>query len=216
MMKELLLFSILLQSAAAWTPALINPRSPTALFSSTTSGSLHGQNSCFLPLKQLDQDYFAPRIVQIAGAYPGLSKEDFFAVTSEPAPEQGQWTYDFSDPDGPQLGTVAIDGSNVVSSAEDPVVIIAEHSSLNVPLPPAIKDAVDLIVLVDRAKNYFSERKFLVLDVPGEGVKIEAYETKADMPSNCEILGHVILTQIPWLPSMKPTKTGFMEVDEYF
>lgn len=28
-------------------------------------GSLHGDNSCFLPLKQLDQDYFAPRIVQV-------------------------------------------------------------------------------------------------------------------------------------------------------
>ena len=138
------------------------------------------------------------------------------AVKSEPAPEQGQWTYDFSDPDGPQLGTVAIDGSNVVAASEDPVVVIAEHSSLGVPVPDVIKDPVDIVVLVDRARNYFAERKFLVMDVPGVGVEIGAFPTKEELPPNAEILGHVILCQIPWLPSMKPTKSVFVEVDEYF
>ena len=128
----------------------------------------------------------------------------------------GQWTYDFSDPDGPQLGTVAIEGSNVVASAVDPVVIIAEHDSLAVPMPEAIKEAVDLVVLVDREEKGFAERKFLVLDAPGQGVTIGAFPSKADLPPDAEILGHVVIVQIPWLPSMKPTKTGFMEVDEYF
>jgi hypothetical protein len=138
-------------------------------------------------------------------------------VSSEPAPEPGQWTYDFSDPDGPQLGTVAIEGSNVVSACEDPVVIIAEHQSLAVPLPEIIKDPVDLIVLVDRAANRFAERRFLVLNLPGEDrLTIGAFPTREDLPEGCEILGQVVLTQIPWLPSMKPTKSGFMEVDEYF
>lgn len=180
------------------------------------AGSLHGQNSCFLPLNQLDQDYYAPRIVQIAGAYPGISKEEFVAVRSEPSAVQGQWTYDFSDPDGPQLGTVALEGSNVVAACEDPVVIIAEHPSVGVELPPAIKDPVDLIVLVDRAKNHFGERKFLVVDVPGQGIQIGAFATKSELPPNAEILGQVEMVQIPWLPSMAPTKTGFMEEDEYF
>ena len=138
-------------------------------------------------------------------------------MSSEPAPPEGQWTYDFSDPDGPQLGTVALEGSNVVSACEDPVAIIAEHTSLAVPLPDAIKDPVDLIVLVDRAQNRFSERKFLVLKEQGSTeLTIGAFPSKADLPDGCEILGHVLLTQIPWLPSMKKTKTGFMEVDEYF
>ena len=154
---------------------------------------------------------------KIAGAYPGLTREEFFAVTSEPSPDPGQWTYDFSDPDGPQLGTVAIEGSNVVATCEDPVVIIAEHFSLGVPLPEVIKEPVDLIVLVDRAKNRFAERKFLVLGLPGqERLTIGAFPTKQDLPEGSEVLGHVVLTQIPWLPSMKPTKSGFMEVDEYF
>jgi len=180
------------------------------------AGNLHGQNSCFLPLMQLDQDWYMPRIVQICGAYPGLTVQEFRAVTSEPSPPEGQWTYDFSDPDGPQLGTVALEGSNLVASCEDPVVIIAEHFSLGIELPDAVKDPVDTLVLVDRAKARFGERKFLVLDVPGEGLRIGAFNTKEELPAGSEILGQVEQVTIPWLPCMKPTKTGFLEADEYF
>lgn len=176
----------------------------------------HGQDACFLPLKQLEQDYFAPRIVQIAGAYPGLTKEDLMAVTSEEAPEQGQWTYDFSDPEGPQLGTVALEGSQIVHDVTDPAVIIAEHFSIGITLPKAITEPVDLVVLVDRAEKGYADRRFLVLEVPDEGLVIGAYPTKKEMPPDAEILGRVVLVQVPWLPSMAPTKTGFMEADEYF
>ena len=169
-----------------------------------------------MPLKQNEQNFCAPRIVQIAGSYPGLDRESFFAVTSEPAPDKGQWTYDFSDPDGPQLGTVAVEGSDIVQRCEDPVAIIAEHTSLGVELPKEIQDAVDLLVLVDRAKPSFAERKFLVIDTPGQGITIGAYNSKQDIPENCEILGQVDVVQIPWLPSMAPTKTGFQEEEEYF
>ena len=146
-----------------------------------------------------------------------MTKEEFFAVTSEPAAEQGQWTYDFSDPEGPQMGTVAVEGSHVVASCEDPVVIIAEHTALGVELPKEIENPVDLVVVVDRALKGFAERKFLVLDIPGEKrLSIRAYPSKSDMPDHATILGQVELVQIPWLPSMAPTKSGFMEVDEYF
>lgn len=218
-----LLLALCTSTALAWVSRSLRHRLPTrhqgnfALKATPVmSGNLHGQNACFLPLKQLEQDYYAPRIVQIAGAYPGLTRDDFFAVTSEPAAPVGQWTYDFSDPDGPQVGTVAIEGSLITSSCEDPVVIIAEHPSIGVALPNSIEEPVDLVVLVDRAQKSFGERKFLVVDVPNEGLKIAAYASKADMPPNTEILGQVILVQIPWLPSMAPTKSGFMEADEYF
>lgn len=181
------------------------------------AASLHGENSCFLPLEQLDQDYYPPRIVQIAGSYPGITAEEYLAVSSEPPAPKGQWSYDFSDPDGPQVGTVAIPGSNAVSTCEDPVVIIAEHPSMGIDLPPAIKDPVDLIVLVDRAKPTFGERKFLVTqNAGGEELTIAAYNTKDEMPEGGKILGQVVLVQVPWLPSMKPTRSGFLEADEYF
>lgn len=112
---------------------------------------------------------------------------------------------------------MAIEGSNVVSVCVDPVVIIAEHFSLKVPLPEVLKEPVDLVVLVDRAMNRFAERKFLVMDIPGkDGLVIGAFPSKETLPPNAEIVGQVQLVQIPWLPSMKPTKTGFLEADEYF
>ena len=154
---------------------------------------------------------------KIAGAYPGLTEAQVMAVTSEEAPEPGQWAYDFSDPDGPQVGTVAIEGSAVVYMADDPIVVIAEHYSMGIELPPGITEAVDLVVLVDRAKPTFAERKFLLVALEGTGLcKIGAFHTKADLPPKSKILGQVILVQIPWLPAMKSTKTGFMEEDEYY
>ena len=149
-------------------------------------------------------------------AYPGITAEEFFAVTSEPTAPEGQWTYDFSDPNGPQVGTVAIEGSNQVATTEDPVVIIAEHFSLGVSLPSVIKDPVDLLVLVDRSKKTFAERRFLVVDIPGSDLEIKAYSSKTDLPPGSSIVGHVVLVKIPWLPAMQPTRTGFSEADEYF
>ena len=114
------------------------------------------------------------------------------------------------------MGTVALSGSNVVATCQDPVVIIAEHDDLGVPLPSAITEPVDLIVLVDRAAQTFAERRFLVLEQNGGEMSIASFETKADLPEGATILGQVVLVQIPWLSCMKPTKSGFMEADEYF
>lgn len=138
------------------------------------------------------------------------------AVQSEPPAEQGQWGYDFSDPDGPQLGTVAVRGCEIISTCEDPVAIICEHFALGVPLPEILTDPVDLLTVVDRSKTRFAERKFLVLELPEEGIVIRAFPTKAQLPENANILGQVVFVQIPWLPCMKKNKSGFMEEDELF
>lgn len=111
---------------------------------------------------------------------------------------------------------MAIEGSNQVATTEDPVVIIAEHFSLGVSLPSVIKDPVDLLVLVDRSKKTFAERRFLVVDIPGSDLEIKAYSSKTDLPPGSSIVGHVVLVKIPWLPAMQPTRTGFSEADEYF
>ena len=148
--------------------------------------------------------------------YPGVTKEEVTAVSSSPPAEMGQWSYDFSDPEGPQMGTVAFTGSEIVSNCEDPVAIICEHFSLGVPLPDVLKEPVDLLVLVDRAKKGFAERKFQVVDVPGEGVLIKAFSTRAEIPDGAEILGRVEYVQVPWLPCMKKKKSGFMEDDAVY
>jgi len=114
------------------------------------------------------------------------------------------------------MGTVAVRGCEIISFCEDPVAVICEHFSLGVPLPDSLTAAVDLLAVVDRAKKGFAERKFLVLDIPGEGIVIRAFAAKTDLPANAEILGRVVFVQIPWLPCMKKTKSGFMEEDELF
>ena len=114
------------------------------------------------------------------------------------------------------MGTVAVRGNEVISICEDPVAIICEHFALGVPLPEILTEPVDLLVVVDRAKNRFGERKFLVMDIPGEGIVIKAYGTKAEVPANAEILGQAIYVQIPWLPCMKKSKSGFAEEDELY
>lgn len=220
---KLIAISILL--TLSMVRAWVSPTVPRAAYTvrskkspefKMSNGSLHGENSCFLPVKQLDQDYYAPRIIQIAGMYPGITREEYEAVSSEPSAEIGQWTYDFSDPDGPQVGTIAIEGGNKVWACEDPVAIIAGHLSLKIPLPAVLTEPVDLVVVVDRGCKTFAERKFLVIDAPGDGLSIGAFASKAELPEGVSIMGHVELVQIPWLPCMKPTKSGFMEEDEYY
>jgi len=99
----------------------------------------------------------------------------------------------------------------------DPVVLIGDHFDLGVTLPDVLTDPVDLVMCVDRENNYFSERNFLVYAVPGkEELECGAFNTKDEMPEGTDVLGQVMLVQIPWLPSMKRTKSGFMEEDEYF
>ncbi|KAL7538703.1 hypothetical protein ACHAWF_006205 [Thalassiosira exigua] len=183
-----------------------------------TVGNLHGQASCFLPLLQNDEDYIAPRIVQIAGAYPGVDTKTYLSLTSEPVAEMGQWNYDFSDPNGSHLGTVALPGMTATYETDDPVVLVADHASMGVQLSEELKDPVDLVVLCDRSRKHFAERKFLVLELeesPGV-VTIAAFESKGEMPTGAKVLGHVTLVQIPWLPSMEKKKSGFMEENELF
>eukprot|EP00956_Cyclotella_meneghiniana_P015762 scaffold24459_cov75-Cyclotella_meneghiniana.AAC.3 len=184
-----------------------------------TEGNLHGQGACFLPLLQNDDEYIAPRIVQIAGAYPGVDIPTYLSLTSEPPAELGQWSYDFTDPEGPQLGTVALPGLSTVYETVDPVAIIAESNALGVSVPNMGDAVVDLIVLCDRSRRNWQERKFLVLDMDGSGqgeLQIGAFVQKDEIPAGAKILGHVTFVQVPWLPGMQKKRSGFSEEDELF
>jgi hypothetical protein len=200
-------------------------------------GNLHGNNACFLPLQQLEQDTYTPRIVYIAGSYPNamLSVQDIVNTPSaEASPTLGQWTYTFPNNNNNNMNPildatgettndnyaaamVALEGSNLVASCVDPIIVIAEHESLGIQLPAAITEPVDLLVLVDREQKFFGERKFLLLHLPDtDTIRIAAYHTREEIPVGATILGQVVQVTVPWLPSMAPTKTGFLEADEYY
>jgi len=76
----------------------------------------HGTGSKFMPLTQLDSEEYAPRTVQVAGVLPGLTKEEFYAPQSAPAAPPGQWQFDFSDPEGPQVPTARTQPCNWLRS----------------------------------------------------------------------------------------------------
>ncbi|CAN0511103.1 unnamed protein product [Ectocarpus sp. 12 AP-2014] len=89
--------------------------------------------SRFLPVDQMDDEVFAPRIVQVAGALPEITVADIMAVGFTPAPEMGMWQYDFSDPEGPQVQTTR--RTTQVFNMKEPVAIVCPNDDLNIQMP---------------------------------------------------------------------------------
>jgi len=176
----------------------------------TTSmqGGTHGQNFKFLPVIRGSMDEHFPRIIPIAGVFPDISVEQVLAPYSSPGAPVGQWTYEFTDPDGSQLGTVALPGSTVITDAIDPVVLIAKNTILNV----KCVDEVEMIVVVDRGDTqFFSGEFFLFHDPRGQQLTIEWFEKK---PTHLQIVGRILQCAMPMTEAMRPVKTGFLEEDD--
>ena len=165
---------------------------------------------------QLDQDYYAPRIVQIAGAYPGLTDEEFagghFRGGSQ-IRDSGRMILAIRTV--LRFGTVAIEGGQVVQFCEDPVAIIAEHESVGIELRLQLPNRWTSSCSAIGPRKGSRRGKFLVFDQPGTDLQIGAFPTKADFPGDATIMAGRADAD-PWLPAMKPTKSGFMEEDEYF
>mmetsp|Transcript_23793 Transcript_23793/g.31109 ORF Transcript_23793/g.31109 Transcript_23793/m.31109 type:complete len:228 (+) Transcript_23793:101-784(+) len=170
---------------------------------------LHGTGSRFLSVIQLKSDEVQPRIVQIAGVYPGLTIEEFNAPVSSPPAERGMWQYDFTDPDGPQMGTVALPGSDIVDFLEDPVIVIATNKDLGIELRD---EETEVLVTIDRALKTHQPLKFYAWKTPDKQITIRWFD---EIPPGYEILGQVMIVTIPHLEYMGANKSGFLEADEY-
>jgi hypothetical protein len=179
----------------------------SALLSKSTRSGLHGQNFKFLPIIQGNPKKHFPRIVCIAGVYPDLSPEELMAPSSSPAAPVGRWMYDFSDPDGPQLGTVAIPGSDVVTECIDPIAVIAKNTVLGVDAP----EDMEMVVLIDRANRNFSPDNFYIFKTPSNTLLIQWTES---ISQGYQCLGKVVLCLSPFLESMRTALSGFAEADE--
>jgi hypothetical protein len=167
----------------------------------------HAQNFKYLPIIQGSEDNHFPRIIKIAGIYPHLSPEDLLAPTSNPAAPIGSWAYDFSEADGPQLGTVALPGSEVITDCLDPVVVISKSTDLGVNLV----DEVEMLVVIDRLDTEFKTDKFYIFKTPSNKLIIQWADI---VQPGYEILGKVILCTAPFSKSMKAVKSGFLEDDD--
>ena len=57
----ILLLSV--SKAVAWVLPAVGSAAKSSVLNS--AGNLHGEGACFLPLQQMESDYYAPRIIQV-------------------------------------------------------------------------------------------------------------------------------------------------------
>jgi hypothetical protein len=165
---------------------------------------LHGDGFRFMPIIQGNDEEHFPRIVSIAGEYPEVTPEQLMSPSSYPAAAPGQWMYDFSDADGPQLGTVALPGSDTVTEAVDPVAVIAPSSTIGVKFP----EVEEMVVVIDRGNTDYNDDNFFAYKTPDNKVSIEWND---DPDEDWDILGKVVLCMAPFNPKYVKPKSGFLE-----
>jgi Rubisco Assembly chaperone C-terminal domain len=167
----------------------------------------HGENFHFMPINQATRKTHFPRILKIAGVFSEMTPEDLMAPPTDAAPPVGTWAYDFSDPEGPQLGTVAIPGSPVLTDSLDPVVMIATSTDLNLKFP----EETELLVVVDRADIHHRSDDFYVFRTPENTLRIMWTDR---VEPGYEVMGKVVVVTAPFVEAMAPKATGFAESDE--
>jgi len=166
----------------------------------------HGQNFKYLPIhKGSDEEHF-PRIMPIAGVYPSITYEQLMAPRSSEASDPGQWAYEFTDPDGPQIGTVALPGSDTITNCIDPVVMISKNTDLGV----SVIEEVEMIVVVDRGDIEFSKENFYLFQDPNNNLIVQWCDSERP---DYQVVGKIVLCCIPWTTAMKPKSSGFLEDD---
>lgn len=166
----------------------------------------HGENFKFLSVLRGNEDEYFPRIIPIAGVLGEVTFEQIMLPFSAEAPKVGNWFYDFSDPDGPQLGTFACPPSRNIHEAADPVGLIATNTQLNINL--SINDEVECVVVIDRGDFKFDPDVFFAFKTPIDTIEIGSCNK---VPNDYEIIGRVVMTTVPFHPGMQRKPTGFLE-----
>jgi hypothetical protein len=164
----------------------------------------HGENFKFMSILKGSSDDHFPRIVQIAGAFPGLTPEDIMAPSSTPAADPGSWTYSFPDPDDPNVGTIAVPGSEVMTDCIDPVAIIAKSSAMGV---QSADGDVEMVVIIDRGDIDFIPGAFYAFQTYENEVAIMWADSFDDFNS---ILGKVVVCMMKADKNSKAS-SGFLE-----
>jgi hypothetical protein len=122
------------------------------------------------------------------------------------------WQFDFSDADSPQLGTVALGPNNACHLAGDPVVVVCESSS-SLGLSLANNVETEVLAVIDRADQKFTNDNFFAFQTPDGSVALRWFES---LPAGHTVLGKLVYITVPYLSSMQMPKSGFAEDDDGF
>ena len=130
----------------------------------------HGENFKYLSIMKGKSSQHFPRTIPIAGMYPEVTPEDIMAPAQCPLIMPGQIAFDFSDPNGPQLGTVAVPGSDVITFADDPVALVVHNSQLGIKM--IAPDGAECVAIVDRMDLKFNPDYFYAFRNPSNDVEL--------------------------------------------
>ena len=119
----------------------------------------------------------------------------------------GSWTYDFSDPSGPQLGTIALPESDVMTDSIDPVAVITTNTALGI----RVVQEVEVVVVIDRGDRVHRSDLFYAFKTPDNRVAIQWSD---QIEPGYEVLGKVVLCTVPWVIGMKKQASGFLEDED--
>jgi hypothetical protein len=150
---------------------------------------------------------FDPIVLFYLGVYPDVTIDEIFAPKTTAAAPQGTWSYEFTDADGPQLGTVALPGSEVLSLAKDPIILIAKNTDLNIQMT----DSTETLLVIDRGDQVFETGKFFLFLSPEQQLSVLYMD---ELLEGYKVVGKVIVCSVPFTESMRPKPTGFAEEDE--
>jgi len=168
--------------------------------------TLHGENFKFMPLSKLSRDEYFPRVIQIGGVYPGVTLDEYYAPKSSKEVSPSMWSYEFPDPDGPQLGSVSVPGSDVIYDCIDPVALISSTDQLGI----KSKDGPsEVLVIIDREDRDFFVDSFYAVENSDGNIEI----TSLTDSEGYNIIGKVVVCFLPTPPAKKQS-SGFMEDED--
>ena len=130
----------------------------------------HGENFKYLSIMKGKNSQHFPRTIPIAGMYPEVTPEDLMAPAQCPLIMPGRIAFDFSDPSGPQLGTVAVPGSDVLTFADDPVALVMHNSELGIKM--IAPDGAECVAIVDRMDLRFNPDYFYAFRNPSNALEM--------------------------------------------
>mmetsp|Transcript_8997 Transcript_8997/g.12490 ORF Transcript_8997/g.12490 Transcript_8997/m.12490 type:complete len:217 (+) Transcript_8997:59-709(+) len=210
----MLILAILFLSELGYSVALqISPRveitriiSQRAETRSENEMGLHGSSFCFIPLEQLDSDLSWPRILRVAGAYPGVTVDEIKNAALPPAPgDKGNWIYEFPDTFGAEYGMIAVPGSDILDSCQEPIVLVASAQSLGLQLR---NPDTEVLCVCDRSQTDFSDRSFFAFADSNSNVSIGRFD---HFDASFEVLARLVLVFLPFDPSTMAKSGTWLE-----
>jgi len=109
------------------------------------------------------------------------------------------------------MGTIAFPGSANVQACEDPVAIVTNSAHLHISLANNVE--AEVVVLIDRANTEFYNNKFFLF---ADAAGTTYLKWQSELPEGHEVLGRIMLVQIPFLSTMGKKTSGWMEeADDY-